>query len=75
MSHVDVSTVKGQVFLCNDAARKNADADRTFLHLVETGMTKRDLERCIEKRPAFWSRYKHWLPKLPDVRPPSSRSA
>jgi hypothetical protein len=45
--------------------RKIADANLTFLELVADGMTREELQRNIERRPSLWSRYEHWLPKLP----------
>jgi hypothetical protein len=47
------------------AHRQIADANETFLELVKDGMTREELQRNIERRPALWSRYSHWLPNLP----------
>lgn len=53
------------------ASRKLADANETFLFLVTKSednpdpMTKEELERLIERRPALWGRYANWLDKLP----------
>lgn len=47
------------------AERRAADANRTFLELVADGMTREELARNIERRPALWSRFENWLPVLP----------
>lgn len=44
---------------------EGAEKDRLFLQLVSDGLTREQLEKLIEKRPALWSRYKSWLHKLP----------
>jgi hypothetical protein len=60
------ATPGGQVRMYLKAAEMNARADETFLTLVKSGMTKRDLSANIRRRPALWSRYSNWLDKLPD---------
>lgn len=47
------------------AGRDRAEADATFLHLVNTGLTRDELAKLIKKRPSLWKRYESWLPKLP----------
>lgn len=47
------------------AHRQIADANETFLELVKDGMTREELQRNIERRPALWSRYANWLEVLP----------
>jgi hypothetical protein len=44
--------------------KKIADTNKTFLFLIKEGMTRLELKKLIEKRPATWARYKNWLPKL-----------
>lgn len=44
-----------------------ADADKCFLGMVESGMTRETLQKCINHRPALWARYANWLPKLPQA--------
>lgn len=74
MKNPHISTAEGQLAVYYENARKQSGADQTFLHLVQTGMTKRDLKRLIERRPSLWARYEHWMSKLPDDRPPASVS-
>jgi hypothetical protein len=45
--------------------RQVSDANETFLSMVESGMTKSELEALIRKRPALWGRFSNWLGKLP----------
>lgn len=47
------------------ARAKAAEMDMLFLDMVRQGMTRRELEINIQKRPVLWSRYAGWLPKLP----------
>ncbi len=42
-----------------------ADADKCFFNMVEGGMTRETLQKCIAHRPSLWARYANWLPKLP----------
>lgn len=51
----------------------SARANETFLYLVKSGMTRRDLELNIERRPSLWARYANWLDKLPESRPEKMR--
>ena len=37
----------------------------TFLFLVKHGMTRKELELLIKKRPALWGKFSNWLTKLP----------
>jgi len=69
------ATPKGQVAMFYNSAEKVARANETFMHLVQSGMTRGDLERCIKMRPALWKRYEHWLEKLPTERPEQRRVA
>ena len=47
------------------AHRRLADANETFMMIVENGLTRNELSKLIRLRPALWSRFSHWLPKLP----------
>lgn len=50
------------------ARRRIADADRTFMELVNhpaNPMTREDLAANIARRPSLWSRYAGFLDKLP----------
>ena len=47
------------------AHRRIAEANETFLELVKEGLTREELARNIERRPALWQRFEHWLPVLP----------
>lgn len=54
----------------NASHRKLAAANETFMELVncqENPMTREDLARNIERRPALWSRYAGFLDVLPSV--------
>jgi hypothetical protein len=59
------ATPDGQVRMYLNVTEMNARVDETFLTLVKSGMTKRDLSANIRRRPALWSRYSNWLGKLP----------
>lgn len=51
------------------ARRKLAEANTTFLELAfhpTNPMTKEELARNIERRPALWSRFAGYLDTLPD---------
>lgn len=63
-----MSSVSGQKSMLNFSAQQIARANETFLHLVQSGMTRNDLERCIKMRPELWKRFEHWLDKLPLTR-------
>lgn len=47
------------------SVRRVAETDKEFLWFVENGMTRKDLETNIKRRPSLWSRYLNWLDKLP----------
>ncbi len=49
-----------------DASRRNAGVDELFSEFVKDGMTRGELQRNIDRRPALWSRYASWLDKLPN---------
>ena len=42
-----------------------AGQNEMFLLLVDEGMTREELEKNIERRPALWGRFSGWLEKLP----------
>jgi hypothetical protein len=48
------------------AHRNISDGNEMFLNMVKDGMTKKELEILIEKRPNMYSRFKNWLEKLPN---------
>lgn len=48
------------------AARMIAETNELFLEFVADGMTRRELERNIERRPELWGRFSNWLDKLPE---------
>jgi hypothetical protein len=52
-----------QHFYCEQ--KKLGEADELFLSLVENGMTRAELQACINKHPSLWFRYEKWLKKLP----------
>lgn len=47
------------------ANRQVAETNNAFLELVKEGMTREELARNIERRPALWQRFENWLPVLP----------
>lgn len=47
------------------ANRQVAETNNAFLELVKEGMTREELARNIERRPALWQRFDNWLPVLP----------
>ena len=49
------------------ASRQVAETNNTFLELVKEGMTRKELARNIERRPALWQRFDNWLDKLPST--------
>ena len=53
------------------AQKDAADLNKTFLTIVEGGLTKQELQHNIDKNPATWSRFSHWLDKLPEGIPVS----
>jgi len=53
------------------ACQNISDLNKTFLEIVEGGLTKQELQHNIEKNPNTWSRFSHWLDKLPEGIPVS----
>jgi hypothetical protein len=49
-------------------ANKQCEADLLFLDFVKEGMTRKELEANIARRPELWKRYAEWLTKLPQER-------
>ena len=47
------------------AHRQVAETNNAFLELVKEGLTREELARNIERRPALWQRFENWLPVLP----------
>lgn len=56
-----------QLQMFYSASRQIAETNNTFLELVKEGMTREDLARNIERRPALWQRFENWLDKLPST--------
>ena len=54
-----------QLQMCYAAHRRIAETNNTFLELVKEGMTREELARNIERRPALWQRFVNWLSVLP----------
>lgn len=59
--------MKSQLQILYEEQRKIADANLTFLELVDEGMTRQELQRNIERRPELWGRFSNWLDKLPEA--------
>jgi hypothetical protein len=53
-----------QYQLYQRARDQAAEMDRLFLDMVRQGMTRRELETNIKRRPAVWSRYAGFINKL-----------
>lgn len=47
-------------------SRAIADTDLLFIEMVKDGMTRSELQRNIDRRPALWSRFAGWLSRLPE---------
>jgi hypothetical protein len=46
--------------------KKISDINNHFLELAQSGdLTREELEKLIQKRPALWGRFSNWLPHLP----------
>ena len=55
------------------AAEKNsANMNLLFLRFVEDGMTRQELQKNIDRRPALWGRWANWLDKLPEEASPDA---
>lgn len=61
-----------QTQLFYQASRQVAAVNEDFLWLVQNGLTREDLQRCIERRPSLWQRFEGWLDKLPSREPISA---
>lgn len=57
-----------QVQLFYKEQRNIAEANQVFLDLVHGGLTREELERCIQRRPKLWSRFSGYLGLLPSAR-------
>jgi hypothetical protein len=60
-----MSDALDQQRLLEKARRATAEANQTFLFMVQNGLTGEDLQRLIEKDPETWMPYCGWLEKLP----------
>lgn len=60
-----MTTVAQQVAMLLAAERRSAELEQEFLSLVDSGMTRAELEANIARRPAVWARFSGWLEKLP----------
>lgn len=43
------------------ANNKNAQINELFLYFVSKGLTRKELEKLIEKRPHIWGRFSKFL--------------
>ena len=48
------------------AQTQSAELNKTFLSIVEQGLTRKELQHNIDKNPNLWSRFENWLTKIPD---------
>ena len=56
--------MKTQYQIYEQERRKIAEINITFLDMVKDGLTKKELQALIERRPALWARFSNWLDKL-----------
>ena len=47
------------------AHKKVADLNHAFMDAVKDGMTAQELRELIKRRPDIYSRFSHWIEKLP----------
>lgn len=57
--------MKSQLQIFYEEQRKIGETSKTFLALVEDGMTREELARNIERRPSLWGRFAGFLDQLP----------
>ena len=54
---------QAQMFYAAD--RRASELNQQFLEFVKEGLTRAELARNIQRRPALWGRWEGWLDKLP----------
>lgn len=59
------STRPTQLQMFYDASRKIGEANELFCEFVKEGMTREQLQRLIDRRPALWGRWANFLETLP----------
>jgi hypothetical protein len=57
--------IPSQLSIFYSEHKKIAAVNEQFLMFVKDGLTRDQLARLIEKRPANWSRFSNWLKVLP----------
>lgn len=57
--------MKSQLQMFYEQQRKIGATNQVFIELVAEGLTREELARNIERRPALWGRFEGWLTKLP----------
>jgi len=45
--------------------KRNAELNLQFLEFVRDGLTRQELQKCIDRRPGLWGRWSNWLNVLP----------
>jgi hypothetical protein len=55
--------------ILNHVERQSFEVNELFLEFVRDGLTREELARNIERRPALWRRFEGWLDKLPSSSP------
>jgi hypothetical protein len=53
-----------QLQVCYMADRKFAEMNLAFLDLVKDGLTRKELQTLIDRRPHVYGRFNGWLDKL-----------
>lgn len=61
--------MKSQMQMFYEESHKIAEACVLFNEFVKDGLTRNELQRLINKRPALWGRFSNWLDKLPSELP------
>jgi hypothetical protein len=56
--------MKTQSQMYYEAKAKNAELDAIFMDMVNDGMTKKELQTLINKRPEVYGVFSNWLEKL-----------
>jgi hypothetical protein len=57
--------MKTQKQMFYKAQTQSGELNKIFLSIVEQGLTKKELQKNIDKNPRLWDRFRDWLDKLP----------
>jgi hypothetical protein len=56
--------MKTQKQMFYKAQTQSGELNKIFLSMVEQGLTKKELQKNIDKNPLLWDRFRDWLDKL-----------